>query len=41
MGRRSLRLLLETMESSDDAPPHFEVTPELIVRASTAAPRPA
>jgi DNA-binding LacI/PurR family transcriptional regulator len=41
MGRRSLRLLLETMESSDDAPPHFEVTPELIVRASTAAPRSA
>jgi DNA-binding LacI/PurR family transcriptional regulator len=38
MGRRSLHLLLETMHTVDGPPPHFEVTPELIVRASTAAP---
>ena len=39
MGRRSLRLLLETMEPTGDTTPHLEVTPELVVRASTAAPR--
>ena len=39
MGRRSLRLLLETMEPSGDTTPHLEVTPELIVRSSTASPR--
>jgi DNA-binding LacI/PurR family transcriptional regulator len=39
MGRRGLRLLLQTMESADWPPPHHEVTPDLIVRASTAAPR--
>jgi DNA-binding LacI/PurR family transcriptional regulator len=38
MGRRSLRLLLETMHAVGDPPPHFEVTPELIVRGSTAKP---
>ena len=39
MGRRSLRLLLETMEPSGTRLPHLEVTPELIVRSSTASPR--
>jgi len=39
MGRRSLRLLLETMEPTGDATPHLEVAPELVVRASTAPPR--
>ncbi|WP_028067594.1 LacI family DNA-binding transcriptional regulator [Solirubrobacter soli] len=39
MGRRSLRLLLETMEPTGDATPHLEVTPELVVRSSTAPPR--
>jgi DNA-binding LacI/PurR family transcriptional regulator len=38
MGRRGLRLLLETMESPQWPPRHRDVTPELIVRASTAAP---
>ena len=39
MGRRSLRLLLETMEPTGDTTPHLEIAPELIVRASTAPPR--
>jgi len=40
MGRRGLRLLLETMESPGGPPGRFEVAPELVVRASTApAPR--
>jgi DNA-binding LacI/PurR family transcriptional regulator len=38
MGRRSLRLLLDTMHSAGGPPPQFEVTPELIVRESTAKP---
>jgi DNA-binding LacI/PurR family transcriptional regulator len=38
MGRRGLRLLLQTMESAGSRPPHLEVTPELIVRASTGPP---
>ncbi|MEU7905582.1 LacI family DNA-binding transcriptional regulator [Actinoplanes sp. NPDC049118] len=41
LGRRSLTLLLEHMAGPDDAesPAHVTVTPELIVRGSTAAPR--
>ena len=35
---RSLRLLLDTMQSGDGAPAHVELAPELIVRASTAPP---
>jgi DNA-binding LacI/PurR family transcriptional regulator len=38
MGRRGLRLLLETIESATWPPPRDEVEPELIVRASTSAP---
>ena len=38
MGRRGLKLLLETMEDPDGPPRHLEVDPELIVRASTAPP---
>jgi DNA-binding LacI/PurR family transcriptional regulator len=38
MGRRSLRLLLDTMQSGDGVPAHLELAPELIVRASTAPP---
>ena len=38
MGRRGLKLLLETMEEPDGPPRHLEVEPELIVRSSTAAP---
>ena len=36
MGHRGLKLLLETMEDPDGPPRHLEVTPELIVRSSTA-----
>ena len=36
MGRRGLKLLLETMEDPDGPPRHLEVEPELIVRSSTA-----
>jgi DNA-binding LacI/PurR family transcriptional regulator len=39
MGRRGLHLLLDTMHDAHRPPPHHEVAPELIVRASTAAPR--
>ena len=39
MGRRGIRLLLQTIDASTWPAPHQEVTPELIVRASTAAPR--
>ena len=39
MGHRGLKLLLETMEDPDGPPRHLEVTPELIVRSSTAPPR--
>ncbi|MBB4763474.1 DNA-binding LacI/PurR family transcriptional regulator [Actinoplanes digitatis] len=41
LGRRSLTLLLEHMAGPDDAdsPAHVTVTPELVVRGSTAAPR--
>src|SRR4051794_4519740 len=39
MGRRGLRLLLDTIEAPEPGPPpHLEVAPELIVRASTAPP---
>jgi DNA-binding LacI/PurR family transcriptional regulator len=38
MGRRSVRLLLETMESAGGQPADVELAPELIVRASTAPP---
>ena len=38
MGHRGLKLLLETMEDPDGPPRHLEVTPELIVRSSTAPP---
>jgi DNA-binding LacI/PurR family transcriptional regulator len=38
MGRRGLKLLLETMEDPDGPPQHLEVDPELIVRSSTAPP---
>jgi DNA-binding LacI/PurR family transcriptional regulator len=38
MGRRGLRLLLQTMEHSIWPPPRLEVQPELVVRASTAPP---
>jgi DNA-binding LacI/PurR family transcriptional regulator len=40
MGRRGLRLLLDTIESPDGPPAHHEVVPELVVRASTGPPRP-
>jgi DNA-binding LacI/PurR family transcriptional regulator len=41
LGRRSLTLLLEHMAGPDDAdsPAHVTVTPELVVRGSTAPPR--
>ena len=40
LGRRSLTLLLEHMAGPDDAasPAHVVVTPELVIRASTAPP---
>jgi DNA-binding LacI/PurR family transcriptional regulator len=38
MGRRGLRLLLDTIESADGPPAHHEVVPELIVRASSGPP---
>jgi hypothetical protein len=38
MGRRGLKLLLETLEDPDGPPRHLEVEPELIVRSSTAPP---
>jgi DNA-binding LacI/PurR family transcriptional regulator len=38
MGRRSLRLLLDIMDGPGGPPPHLEVAPELIVRASTGPP---
>jgi DNA-binding LacI/PurR family transcriptional regulator len=39
MGRRGLRLLLQTMEQAAWPPPRLEVEPRLVVRASTAPPR--
>ncbi|WP_051324972.1 LacI family DNA-binding transcriptional regulator [Candidatus Solirubrobacter pratensis] len=39
MGRRGLLLLLDTMESAQWPPPNRVVEPELVVRASTGAPR--
>jgi DNA-binding LacI/PurR family transcriptional regulator len=39
MGRRGLLLLLDTMQAAQWPPPNRVVEPELIVRASTAAPR--
>ena len=41
MGRRGLKLLLETMEDPDGPPRHLEVEPELIVRSSTMISRDA
>jgi DNA-binding LacI/PurR family transcriptional regulator len=40
LGRRSLTLLLEHMASAEEAgpPAHVVVSPELVLRASTAAP---
>ena len=38
MGRRSLRLLLDTMEAVETAPPPCEPGLALIIRASTAVP---
>jgi DNA-binding LacI/PurR family transcriptional regulator len=40
MGRRGLRLLLDTIEFPDGPPAHHEVVPELVVRASTGPPSP-
>ena len=41
MGRRGLKLLLETMEDPDGPPRHLVVPPELIVRSSTMMSRDA
>ena len=41
MGRRGLKLLLETMEDPDGPPRHLVVAPELIVRSSTMLSRDA
>jgi DNA-binding LacI/PurR family transcriptional regulator len=38
MGRRGLRLLLDTISAPDGSPAHHEVVPELIVRASSGPP---
>jgi DNA-binding LacI/PurR family transcriptional regulator len=39
MGRSSLRMLLELMESSGQPPQRVTIAPELVVRRSTAPPR--
>jgi len=38
MGRRGLRLLLDTISAPDGPPAHHEVVPELVVRASSGPP---
>jgi DNA-binding LacI/PurR family transcriptional regulator len=38
MGRRGLRLLLDTIAAPDAPPAHHEVVPELVVRASSGPP---
>jgi len=39
MGRRGLRLLLDTIERPGGPPAHHEVAPQLVVRASSGPPR--
>ena len=38
MGRSSLRVLLDVMRDPESTPPELTVAPELVIRASTAAP---